>query len=84
MLRPTAEYSSTPKGYSEYPRSTTRGTPLRETQGDTWATTRIGDRHSAIRAPRSGRLLLRRDLIFEELVHTVVNEVRKRAFSARS
>ncbi len=39
--------------------------------------------HCAIRAPRSGRLLLRRDLIFE-LVNTVVNEVRKRAFSARS
>jgi hypothetical protein len=47
------------------------------------ATTRIGDRHSAIRSPRSGRMLLRRDLIFE-LVNTVVNEVRERAFSART
>ena len=67
------------KGYSEYPRSTTRGTP---TQGNTWATTRIGDRHSVIRAPRSGRILPRRDPIFE-LANTVVNEVCKRAFSAR-
>ena len=49
--------------------------------GNTWATTRIGDRHSVIRAPRSGRILTRRDPIFE-LVNTVVNEVRKRAFSA--
>ena len=46
------------------------------------ATTRIGDRHSVIRAPRSGRILPRRDPIFE-LVNTVVNEVCKRAFSAR-
>ena len=37
-------------------------------------TTRIGDRHSAIRAPRSGRLLLQRDLIFE-LVNTVVSDL---------
>jgi len=76
VLHPKAEYSSTPKGYS----STPCGFPL---SGNTWATTRIGDRHSTIRAPRSGRLLLRRDLIFE-LVNTVVSEVRKRAFSARS
>ena len=52
------------------------------TQGNTWATTLIGDRHSVIRAPRSGRILPRRDPIFE-LVNTVVNEVCKRAFSAR-
>ena len=77
MLQPMVEYSSTPKGVLEYPRST----PCHSVE--TWATTRIGDRHSAIRAPRSGRLLLRRDLIFE-LVNTVVSEVRKRAFSARS
>ena len=75
-----AEYSSTPKGVLEYPWSTPCGYPL---SGNTWATTRVGDRHSAIRAPRSRRLLLRRDLIFE-LVNTVVSEVRKRAFSARS
>ena len=35
--------------------------------------------HSAIRAPRSGRILMRRDPIFQ-LANTVVNEVRKRAF----
>ena len=70
MLQPLAEYSSTPKGVLEYPRSTPCGYSV-ETP---WATTRIGDRHSAIRAPRSGRLLLRRDLIFE-LLNTVVNEV---------
>ena len=79
VLHPMAEYSSTPKGVLEYPWSTPCGYPL---GGNTWATTRVGDRHSAIRAPRSGRLLLRRDLIFE-LVNAVVNEARKRAFSAR-
>ncbi len=70
-----------PKGYSST-LGVLPGVPLR---GNTWATTRIGERHSAIRggAPRSGFLLLRRDLTFE-LVNTVVNEVRKRAFSARS
>ncbi len=71
-----AEYSSTPQGVLEYPGVPLVGTPL---SGNTWATTRVGDRHSAIRAPRSRRLLLRRDLIFE-LVNTVVSEVRKRAF----
>ena len=35
--------------------------------------------HSAIRAPRSGRILLRRDPIFQ-LANTVVSEVPKRAF----
>jgi hypothetical protein len=48
-----------------------KGCPLR---GSTWATTRIGDRHRAIRAPRSGRLLLQRDLI-SELVNTVVSDL---------
>jgi hypothetical protein len=67
---------STPKGYSEYPRSLV-------VLSHTWATTRIGDRHSVIRAPRSGCILLRRDPIFE-LVNAVVNEVRKRAFLARN
>ncbi len=79
VLHPMAEYSSTPQGVLEYPWSTPCGYPL---SGNTWATTRVGDRHSAIRAPRSGRILLRHDPIFE-LVDTVVNEVRKRAFSAR-
>ena len=77
VLHPMAEYSSTPKGYSSTP-----GVPLvGPLSGKTWATTRVGDRHSAIRAPRSGRILIRRDPIFE-LVNTVVKEVRKRAFSA--
>ena len=35
--------------------------------------------HSAIRAPRSGRILLRRDPFFQ-LANTVVNEDPKRAF----
>ncbi len=84
MLHPMAEYSSTPKGVLEYPWSTPCGYLSVATQ---WK--HMGDNanwrspHSAIRAPRSGRLLLRRDLIFE-LVNTVVSEVRKRAFSARS
>ncbi len=72
-----------PKGVLEYPGVPLVGTTQWPLSGNTWATTRIGDRHSAIRAPRSGRLLLRRDLIFE-VVNTVVSEVRKRAFSARS
>ena len=59
------------------------GISAADDSGNTWATTRIGDRHSVIRAPRSGRILPRRDPIFE-LVNTVVSEVRKRAFSARS
>ena len=64
-----------PKGVLEYPSSTPR-VPI---SGNTWATTRSGDRYSAIRAPRSGRILMRRDPIFQ-LATTVVNEVRKRAF----
>ena len=68
-----------PKGYSSTP-GVPQGVPTQgKHMGD--RDNAIGDRHSAIRAPRSGRLLLRRDLIFE-LVNTVVNEVRKRAFSA--
>jgi hypothetical protein len=69
-----------PKGVLEYPWSTPCGTHSGETHG------RRRDLeifHSAIRAPRSGRIVLRRDLIFQ-LVNHVVNEVRKRAFSARS
>jgi hypothetical protein len=73
-----------PKGVLEYPWSTTRGTTTYHHVGETHGRRReLEIFHSAIRAPRSGRLLLRRDLIFE-LVNTVVNEVRKRAFSARS
>jgi hypothetical protein len=68
-----------PKGVLEYPWSTTRGT----TQGKHGRRRDLEIFHSAIRAPRSGRILLRRDLIFQ-LVNHVVNEVRKRAFSARS
>ena len=63
VLHPMAEYSSTPKAL----------------RGNTWATTRVEIFHSAIRAPRSGRILMRRDPIFQ-LANTVVNEVRKRAF----
>ena len=80
MLHPTAEYSSTPKGVLEYPWSTLVGTHSVETHG---RQRELEIFHCAIRAPRSRRLLLRRDLIFE-LVNTVVSEVRKRVFSARS
>ena len=69
-----------PKGVLEYPWSTTRGT---QTPGKHMGDNAMEIFHSAIRAPRSGRILLRRDLIFQ-LVNHVVNEVRKRAFSARS
>ena len=75
-----AEYSSTPKGVLEYPWSTTRGTHSGETGGETHGRQRdLEILHSAIRAPRSGRILMRRDPIFQ-LANTVVNEVRKRAF----
>jgi hypothetical protein len=70
-----AEYSSTPKGYSSTP-GVPQGVPTQETHG------RRRDLeifHSAIRAPRSGRILLRRDHIFQ-LANTVVNEDPKRAF----
>ena len=77
VLHPMAEYSSTPQGGTRVPLKYPKGTDQRKHM----ATTRSGDRYSAIRAPRSGRILLRRDPIFE-LVNTVVNEVRKRAFSA--
>ena len=79
VLHPMAEYSSTPKGYSEYPPEYHKGYPHSgEHMGDNanWRPPRV------IRAPRSGRILPRRDPIFE-LVNTVVNEVCKRAFSAR-
>ena len=76
MLHPMAEYSSTPKGVLEYPWSTTRGTHSGETHG---RQRDLEILHSAIRAPRSGRILMRRDPIFQ-LANTVVNEVRKRAF----
>ena len=76
MLHPMAEYSSTPKGVLEYPWSTTRGTHSAETHG---RQRDLEILHSAIRAPRSGRILMRRDPIFQ-LANTVVNEVRKRAF----
>ena len=79
VLHPMAEYSSTPKGVLEYPWSTTRGTHSAETHG---RQRDLEILHSAIRAPRSGRILMRRDPIFQ-LANTVVNEVRKRAFSAR-
>ena len=79
VLHPMAEYSSTPKGVLEYPWSTTRGTHSGET-GETHGRQRdLEILHSAIRAPRSGRILMRRDPIFQ-LANTVVNEVRKRAF----
>ncbi len=68
-----------PKGHSSTP-GVLQGYPLK------WK--HMGD--NAIRrspqcdsAPRSDRLLLRRDLIFE-LLNTVVSEVRKHACSARS
>jgi hypothetical protein len=77
VLHPMAEYSSTPQRGTRVPLEYHKGYHFRETHGD------LEIFHSAIRAPRSGRLLLRRDLIFE-LVNTVVSEVRKRAFSARS
>jgi hypothetical protein len=66
-----------PKGALQCPWSPTRGTHSAER--NTWATTRSGDRCSAIRAPRSGRILLWRSPI-SQLVNTVVSEVRKRAF----
>jgi hypothetical protein len=80
VLHPEAEYSSTPQRGTRVPLEYPLGTHSGETHG------RRRDLeifHSAIRAPRSGRILFRRDLIFQ-LVNHVVNEVRKRAFSARS
>ena len=66
-----------PKGVLEYPSSTPR-VPI---SGNTWATTRSGDRYSAIRAPRSGRILLRRDPIFELVKHRRQRSPQTRIFS---
>ena len=79
MLHHMAEYSSTPQGALRIPPSgVPQGVhPLRET----WATTRSGDRNSAIRAPRSGRILLRRDPIFELVKHRRQRSPQTRIFS---
>ena len=66
-----------PKGVLEYPSSTPRVPDQRKHM----ATTRSGDRHSAIRAPRSGRILLRRDPIFELVKHRRQRSPQTRIFS---
>ena len=76
MLHPRLSTHQYPKGVLEYPWSTTRGTHSGETHG---RQRDLEILHSAIRAPRSGRILMRRDPIFQ-LANTVVSEVRKRAF----
>ena len=64
-----------PKGYSSTP-GVPQGVPTQRKHG---RQRDLEILHSAIRAPRSGRILMRRDPIFQ-LANTVVNEVRKRAF----
>ena len=78
MLHPMAEYSSTPQGGTRVPLKYPKGVPI---SGNTWATTRSGDRYSAIRAPRSGRILLRRDPIFELVKHRRQRSPQTRIFS---
>ena len=77
MLHPMAEYSSTPKGVLEYPSSTPRGYRSAETHGRQ----REVEIDSAIRAPRSGRILLRRDPIFELVKHRRQRSPQTRIFS---
>ena len=78
VLHPMAEYSSTPQGGTRVPPKYPKGVPI---SGNTWATTRSGDRYSAIRAPRSGRILLRRDPIFELVKHRRQRSPQTRIFS---
>ena len=66
-----------PKGVLEYPSSTPRGYRSAETHGRQ----REVEIDSAIRAPRSGRILLRRDPIFELVKHRRQRSPQTRIFS---